>query len=58
MKLIDDLAMRAVACLQVQSLVTEDVPKEIVSQEREIEMQREDLWSNPEYIKPRIAERP
>ena len=38
MKLIDDLAMRAVACLQVQSLVAEDVPKEIVSQEREIDM--------------------
>ncbi|KAL6350035.1 hypothetical protein AAG906_003968 [Vitis piasezkii] len=29
MKLIDDLAMQAVACPQVQSLVTEDVPKEI-----------------------------
>ena len=47
-KLIDDLAMQVVACLQVQSLVTEDVPKEIVSKEREIEMQREDLLSNPE----------
>ena len=48
MKLIDDLAMQVVACPQVQSLVIEDVPKEIVNQEREIEMQREDLLSNPE----------
>lgn len=55
-ELVDDLAMQAAACPQVQYLVTEDVPEEIVNKEREIEMQKEDLLSKPEQIRSRIVE--
>ncbi|KAA8523139.1 hypothetical protein F0562_009562 [Nyssa sinensis] len=55
-ELVDDLAMQVAACPQVQYLVTEDVPKEIVDKEREIEMQKEDLLSKPEQIRSKIVE--
>lgn len=55
-ELVDDLAMQVAACPQVQYLVTEDVPKEIVNKEREIEMQKEDLLSKPEQIRSKIVE--
>ncbi|KAJ8750811.1 hypothetical protein K2173_015992 [Erythroxylum novogranatense] len=55
-ELVDDLAMQVVACPQVQYLVTEDVPEEIVNKEREIEMQKEDLLSRPEQIRSKIVE--
>lgn len=55
-ELVDDLAMQVAACPQVQHLVTEDVPEEIVSKEREIEMQKEDLLSRPEEIRSKIVD--
>lgn len=55
-ELVDDLAMQVAACPQVQYLVTEDVPEEIVSKERDIEMQKEDLSSKPEQIRAKIVE--
>lgn len=55
-ELVDDLAMQVAACPQVQYLVTEDVPEEIVKKEREIEMQKEDLLSKPEQIRSKIVE--
>lgn len=55
-ELVDDLAMQAAACPQVQYLVPEDVPEEIVNKEREIEMQKEDLLSKPEQIRSKIVE--
>ena len=55
-ELVDDLAMQVAACPQVHYLVTEDVPKEIVNKEREIEMQKEDLLSKPEQIRSKIVE--
>ncbi|GMQ06465.1 hypothetical protein CsSME_00051045 [Camellia sinensis var. sinensis] len=55
-ELVDDLAMQAAACPQVQHLVTEDVSKETVDKEREIEMQKEDLLSKPEQIRSKIVE--
>ncbi|CAL5360535.1 unnamed protein product [Camellia sinensis] len=55
-ELVDDLAMQAAACPQVQHLVKEDVPKETVDKEREIEMQKEDLLSKPEQIRSKIVE--
>jgi elongation factor Ts len=55
-ELVDDLAMQVAACPQVQYLVTEDVPEEIVNKEREIEMQKEDLLSKPEQIRSKIVE--
>lgn len=55
-ELVDDLAMQAAACPQVQYVVTEDVPEEFVHKEREIEMQKEDLLSKPEQIRSKIVD--
>lgn len=55
-ELVDDIAMQVAACPQVQYLVTEDVPEEIVNKEKEIEMQKEDLLSKPEQIRSKIVE--
>ncbi|XP_010540967.1 PREDICTED: uncharacterized protein LOC104814561 isoform X2 [Tarenaya hassleriana] len=55
-ELVDDLAMQVAACPQVEYLVTEDVPEEIVNKEKEIEMQKEDLLSKPEQIREKIVE--
>ncbi|KAK4782903.1 hypothetical protein SAY86_007277 [Trapa natans] len=55
-ELVDDLAMQVAACPQVQYLVTEDVPTEYVSKEKEIEMQKEDLLSKPENIREKIVD--
>lgn len=55
-ELVDDLAMQIAACPQVQYLSVEDVPEEIVSKERDIEMQKEDLLSKPEQIRSKIVD--
>ncbi|XVE54236.1 hypothetical protein DITRI_Ditri03aG0064200 [Diplodiscus trichospermus] len=55
-ELVDDLAMQVAASSQVRYIAPEDVPEEIVSKEREIEMQKEDLLSKPEQIRSKIVE--
>ncbi|XVF34872.1 hypothetical protein REPUB_Repub18cG0095900 [Reevesia pubescens] len=55
-ELVDDLAMQIVACPQVQFVSIEDIPESIVSKEKELEMQREDLASKPENIREKIVE--
>jgi elongation factor Ts len=55
-ELVEDLAMQVAACPQVQYLSTEDVPKDIVDKEKEIEMQKEDLLSKPEKIRSKIVD--
>ncbi|CAA2947139.1 Mitochondrial translation elongation factor EF-Tsmt, catalyzes nucleotide exchange on EF-Tumt [Olea europaea subsp. europaea] len=55
-ELVEDLAMQVAACPQVQYLSTEDVPKDIVNKEKEIEMQKEDLLSKPEQIRSKIVD--
>ncbi|KAM5547639.1 polyprotein of EF-Ts, chloroplastic [Rosa sericea] len=55
-ELVDDLAMQAAACPQVQYVTTEDVPEEFINKEREIEMQKEDLLSKPEQIRSKIVD--
>jgi len=55
-ELVDDLAMQVAACPQVQYVSIEDIPESIVSKEREIEMQREDIQSKPENIREKIVE--
>ncbi|KAK9102766.1 hypothetical protein Sjap_020020 [Stephania japonica] len=55
-ELVDDLAMQVAACPQVEYLVSDDVPEEIVNKEKEIEMQKEDLLSKPEQIRSKIVE--
>ncbi|VVA10534.1 PREDICTED: translation elongation factor Ts [Prunus dulcis] len=54
--LVDDLAMQVVACPQVQFVSIEDIPESIVTKEKELERQREDLLSKPENIRERIVE--
>uniref|UniRef100_A0A7N0TET2 Elongation factor Ts, mitochondrial n=1 Tax=Kalanchoe fedtschenkoi TaxID=63787 RepID=A0A7N0TET2_KALFE len=55
-ELVDDLAMQVVACPQVQYVSIEDIPAAIVSKEKALEMQREDLLSKPENIREKIVE--
>ncbi|KAL8128701.1 hypothetical protein V2J09_017856 [Rumex salicifolius] len=55
-ELVDNLAMQVAACPQVVCLVPEDVPKETIDKERELEMQKEDLLSKPEQMRTRIVE--
>ncbi|KAJ1265612.1 hypothetical protein BS78_08G089800 [Paspalum vaginatum] len=55
-ELVNDLAMQVVACPQVDYVSVEDIPESIISKEKEIEMQREDLQSKPENIREKIVE--
>ncbi|GMJ07417.1 embryo defective 2726 [Hibiscus trionum] len=55
-ELVDDLAMQVVASPQVQFVSIEDIPESIVSKEKELEMQRDDLASKPENIREKIVE--
>ncbi|KAJ8431207.1 hypothetical protein Cgig2_020318 [Carnegiea gigantea] len=50
-ELVDDLAMQVAACPLVQYLSIEEILAEsMVSKEREIEMQREDIQSKPQTV--------
>ncbi|GJN34841.1 hypothetical protein PR202_gb23540 [Eleusine coracana subsp. coracana] len=55
-ELVNDLAMQVVACPQVEYVSVEDIPESVVSKEKELEMQREDLQSKPENIREKIVE--
>lgn len=55
-QLAEDLAMQVVACPQVRHVSIEDIPKEVVDKEREIEMQREDVLAKPEQIREKIVD--
>ncbi|KVH93894.1 Nucleic acid-binding, OB-fold [Cynara cardunculus var. scolymus] len=55
-ELVDDLAMQVVACPKVEYVSIEDIPEHIVSKEKELEMQREDILSKPENIREKIVE--
>lgn len=55
-ELVDDLAMQVAACPRVEYVSVEDIPESIVSKEKEIEMQREDILSKPENIREKIVE--
>ena len=55
-ELVDDLAMQVAACPQVQFVSIEDIPETIVTKEKELEMQREDLALKPENIREKIVE--
>ena len=48
--------MQVAACPQVDYVSIEDIPESIVSKEKEIEMQREDILSKPENIREKIVE--
>nr|QBK96581.1 elongation factor Ts family protein [Huperzia serrata] len=55
-QLIDDLAMQLAASPHVQYVSVEDVPLQVKKKQVEIELQREDLKSKPEYIRAKIVD--
>ncbi|CAH1418833.1 unnamed protein product [Lactuca virosa] len=55
-ELVNDLAMQVAACPQVQYLVPEDVPEDLIEKEKAIEMQKEDLLAKPEQFRGKIVE--
>ncbi|CAH9143758.1 unnamed protein product [Cuscuta epithymum] len=55
-ELVDNLAMQAVACPQVQYVNVEDIPESVVKKEKELESEREDLEDKAESIREKIVE--
>ena len=55
-ELLKDVAMQVAACPNVEYVNVEDIPKEIVENEKSIEMGRDDLAGKPEQIKKKIVE--
>ncbi len=53
--LVRDIAMQVAACPNVEYVKTDDIPKDMLEKEKEIEMGREDLASKPENIREKIV---
>ncbi|HEY9878050.1 MAG TPA: translation elongation factor Ts [Leptolyngbyaceae cyanobacterium] len=54
--LVRDVAMQIAACPNVEYVKVSDIPSDIVSKEKEIEMGRDDLGNKPENIRAKIVE--
>ena len=54
--LVRNIAMQIAACPNVEYVKVEDIPAEIISKEKEIEMGRDDLGNKPENIKEKIVQ--
>eukprot|EP00884_Botryococcus_braunii_P014022 jgi/Botrbrau1/22620/Bobra.176_1s0049.1 len=54
--LVADVAMQIAACPEVVVVDVADVPPELKAKETDIEMQKEDILSKPEAIRPKIVE--
>jgi len=54
--LLKDVAMQIAACPNVEYVSIDEIPKEIVNKEKQIEMGREDLAGKPDQIKEKIVE--
>ena len=54
--LLKDVAMQIAACPNVEYVSIDEIPKEVVDKEKQIEMGREDLKGKPEQIKEKIVE--
>ena len=54
--LLRDVAMQIAACSNVDFVSVADIPKDIVDNEKSIEMGRDDLEGKPEQIKTKIVE--
>lgn len=54
-ELVKNVAMQIAACPNVEFVRVEDIPEEIVTKEKEIEMGRDDLDGKPENIKEKIV---
>lgn len=54
--LVRNIAMQVAACPNVEYVKVDDIPKDIVEKEKEIEMGRDDLGSKPDNIKEKIVQ--
>jgi elongation factor Ts len=54
-ELVKNVAMQIAACPNVEYVKVEDIPEEIASKEKEIEMGRDDLDGKPDNIKEKIV---
>lgn len=54
-KLAKNIAMQIAACSEVEFVRVEDIPREVVAKEKEIEMGREDLKGKPDNIRAKIV---
>ena len=54
--LLKDVSMQVAACPNVEYVSIDQIPKDIVDKEKQIEMGRDDLSGKPENIKAKIVE--
>lgn len=54
--LLKDVAMQIAACPNVEYVSIDEIPKEVVNKEKQIEMGRDDLAGKPAQIKEKIVE--
>ena len=54
--LLKDVSMQVAACPNVEYVSIDEIPKDVVEKEKQIEMGREDLSGKPENIKEKIVE--
>jgi len=54
--LLKDVAMQIAACPNVEYVSIDEIPKEVVNKEKQIEMGRDDLSGKPDQIKEKIVE--
>jgi len=54
--LLKDVSMQVAACPNVEYVSIDEIPKDVVNKEKQIEMGRDDLSGKPENIKEKIVE--
>ncbi len=54
--LLKDVAMQIAACPSVEYVSIDEIPKEVINKEKQIEMGRDDLAGKPDQIKEKIVE--
>ncbi|MDJ0573748.1 MAG: translation elongation factor Ts [Xenococcaceae cyanobacterium MO_234.B1] len=55
-ELVRNIAMQIAACPNVEYVKVENIPKEVIAKEKEIEMGRDDLAGKPKNIKEKIVQ--
>jgi elongation factor Ts len=53
--LVKDVAMQIAACPNVEYVRVEDIPSDVVTKEKEIEMGRDDLGNKPDNVREKIV---
>ena len=54
--LLKDISMQVAACPNVEYVSIDEIPKDVVEKDKQIEMGRDDLSGKPEQIKEKIVE--